>query len=328
MHTQIFIIQENGNPRMVLICLFFLSGLWVWSSGLAAAPPAVPPMDAAAQSLPLPYFRVPQPLTLCGEAVPLEDPVIREDLDREFTIVVWSRAQTTMWLKRAHRYFPEIEPKLRKRLLPLDLKYVVLVESDLRPKAKSHAGALGFWQFMGPTAQRFQLKIGDAVDERLELGASTDAALSYLQNLRKLLGNWPLALAAYNCGEGRVQKEMAAQGVSNFYHLSLPEETERYIHRILAAKVVLEDPARYGYDIPPDQLYPPLSYEEVVFSVTQAVPVKRLADACGSYYKTIKALNPWIRGTSLPPGSYRLKVPKDAAGRFQEAYRQGRLAGG
>jgi hypothetical protein len=251
--------------------------------------------------------------------------MVRESLDREFTIVAWSRAQTTMWLKRAHRYFPEIEQKLRKKLLPLDLKYVVLVESDLLPKAKSPAGAAGFWQFIVPTAQRFQLKANDKVDERLEFGASTDAALQYLQMLHRQFQNWALALAAYNCGEGRVQKELAAQGVNSFYYLSLPDETERYVHRILAAKIILEDPARYGYDLPPDQLYPPLSFEEVEFTAAQEVPVRRLAEACGSYYKAIKTLNPWIKGAVLPPGSYRLKVPRGTGAKFQEAYRQGRL---
>ena len=312
---------------MMLLLIFFLASFWLWPAAPGAGPVPVPP-ETAAEVIRWPYYRVPENLTLCGEAVPLHQPEVREELDREFTIVVWSRAQTTMWLKRAHRYLAEVEQKLRSRRLPQDLKYVVVVESDLRARARSPAGALGPWQFMQPTAQRFQLKTNETVDERLEFGAATDAALRYLKDLHQIFRNWPLALAAYNCGEGRVQKEMAAQGVNNFYHLSLPEETERYVHRILAAKVVLEAPARYGYDIPGDQLYPPLNYDEVGFAASQEVPVKRLADACGSYYKAIKGLNPWIRGATLPPGNYRLKIPKGTARRFQEAYRQGKLGGG
>jgi soluble lytic murein transglycosylase-like protein len=140
---------------------------------------------------------------------------------------------------------------------------VALAESDLRTQARSSVGALGPWQFMAPTAQQFQLRCDKSVDERLSFGAATDAALSYLEQLHRLFHNWPLALAAYNAGEGRVQKAIAVQGVNNFYHLSLPEETERYIHRILAAKIIVEDPARYGFAIPEDQLYPPLAYDEV-----------------------------------------------------------------
>ena len=152
---------------------------------------------------------------------------------------------------------------------------------------------------------------------------ATDAALNYLQNLYQLLHSWPLALASYNCGEGRVQKEMALQGVSSYYYLSLPEETERYVFRALAAKIVLEDPARYGYDIPAGELYPPLEYDEVSITLLKDAPVRRLAEACGSYYKAIKTLNPWIKGQALPPGTYRLKLPKGSASRFQEAYRRG-----
>ena len=226
-----------------------------------------------------------------------------------------------MWLKRAHRYLPEIERKLRARRLPLDLKYVVLVESDLRLTARSHAGALGPWQFMGPTAQRFQLKCTSNVDERLEFGAATDAALTYLEKLHGIFHSWPLALAAYNSGEGRIQKAMAVQGVNNFYHLSLPEETERYVLRVLAAKIILEDPARYGYDIPPAQLYPPLAYDEVRVTLAREVPIRSLAEACGTYYKAFKTLNPWIKGSSLCPGTFSLKIPPGSAARFQVAVR-------
>jgi membrane-bound lytic murein transglycosylase D len=314
---------------MAFLIIFLLASLWLAPGGPGAGPGGAPPglPAAAGEAQRFPVFRVPEPLYLCGEPVPLSEPEVREDLDREFTIVVWSRAQTTMWLKRAHRYFPEVEKKLRARLLPLDLKYVVLVESDLRLKAKSPAGAAGPWQFMAPTAQRFQLKCNDTVDQRLEFAAATDAALSYLKRLHELFGNWSLALAAYNCGEGRVQKAMAAQGVNGFYHLSLPEETERYVHRILAAKVVLENPAAYGYDLPQDQLYAPLDYDEINLTVTQEIKVRRLAEACGSYYKAIKMLNPWIKGDSLCPGTYRLKIPKGTASRFQEAFRQGQAPG-
>jgi hypothetical protein len=315
---------------MVFLLIVFLAGFWLWPEGPGAAPPpaarlAPAPPGTGAEIFHWPYYQLPERLTLCGERVPLDDPEVREDLDREFIITVWSRAQTTMWLKRAHRHFPEIEKKLRGAHLPNDLKYVVLVESDLRPKARSSAGALGPWQFMQPTAQRFQLKCNDTMDERLDFGAATDAALNYLKELGRMFPSWPLALAAYNCGEARVQKEIAAQGVADFYHLALPDETERYVHRILGAKIVLENPARYGFEIPPDGLYPPPEYDEAAFVASREVPVRRLAEACGTYYKTIKRLNPWIKGTSLAPGAYRLKIPKGTAPRFYAAYHAGEL---
>jgi membrane-bound lytic murein transglycosylase D len=314
---------------MALIIIFILAGLWLLPGGVGAGP-GLPlgsgPGAAPSEAVPFPYFAAPAQMHLCGEPVPLNEPEVKEDLDREFTIEVWSRAQTTMWVKRAHRYFPEIERKLRARRLPLDLKYVALAESDLRPLAKSKVGALGPWQFMAPTAQQLQLRADKAVDERLSFGASTDAALTHLEHLHRLFNNWALALAAYNAGEGRVQKAIAVQGVNNFYHLSLPEETERYIFRILAAKIILEDPGRYGFAVPPEQLYAPLSYDEVNLTAPQEIPVRRLAEASGTYYRAIKTLNPWIRGDTLAPGTFRLKIPKGSTPRFQAAMRQGEPA--
>jgi membrane-bound lytic murein transglycosylase D len=310
---------------MMLIVFALLAALWLWPGGVGAGPVAVATPAPPGVTVHFPYFGVPESLYFCGEPVPLTDPAVRESLDRELTIVAWNRAQTTMWLKRANRYFPEIEAKLRARRLPLDLKYVVIIESDLLLKAKSSAGAQGPWQFMAPTAQRYQLKCNDNIDERLEFGAATDAALNYLQDLYQMFHNWPLALASYNCGEGRVRREMALQGVSSYYYLSLPEETERYVYRALAAKIVMDDPARYGYEIPADQLYPALEYDEVSLTLQKDAPVRRLAEACGSYYRAIKTLNPWIKGAALKPGTYRLKLPKGTAGRFEEAHRRGQL---
>ena len=313
---------------MILFLLFIMAGLWFWPGGpLAQVPP-----ERLAHSLPplpevrLPYFRLPDNLTLCGETVPLQEPAVKEALDREFTVIVWSRAQTTLWVKRAHRYFPEIVRKIRDKGLPQDLKYVVLVESDLRPHARSSAGALGPWQFMGPTAQRFQLKTTETIDERLDMASATDAALTYLQTLYRQFHSWALAMAAYNCGEGRLQKEIDAQRVNNFYHLDLPEETERYIHRILAAKLILENPAIYGFALPAEDLYQPQAVEVVELIAFKELPITEVASACGVYFKTIKELNPWIKGRALPPGAYRLSVPKGSGPRLHEMLK-GLIAG-
>jgi membrane-bound lytic murein transglycosylase D len=305
---------------MILLFIFLVLGLAFVPGGPlaqispgrpAAAPPPLPEVR-------LPYFQFPEKITLCGEPVPLDEPAVKEALDREFTVIVWSRAQTTLWVKRAHRFFPDIVQRIREKRLPQDLKYVVLVESDLRPQARSSAGALGPWQFMEPTAQRFELKTTDDIDERLDLASATEAALSYLKTLYRQFNSWPLALAAYNCGEGRLRKEIEAQGVNDFYHLDLPEETERYINRILAAKVVLENPAAYGFELPDKEHYQPLQYDVVELVAVKEVAVKDVASACGTYYKTIKELNPWIKGRNLPPGAYRLRVPRRASPRLKE----------
>ncbi len=313
---------------MMAIILLVLC-IWLWPAGPAAdqlpnALPAAAP-EAGAE-MRFPYYSLPGSVSLCGEEVPLKERDVRESLDREFMLTVWSRAQTTMWIKRAHRYFPELEQKLQAKNLPPDLKYVTLAESDLRNRSLSHAGAVGAWQFMGPTAQRFHLLVNPEVDERQDFGSATDAALDYLKGLRQQLGSWALALAAYNCGEGRVQKEKDLQRVDNYYHLALPEETERYVYRIIAAKIVVESPQAYGFDIPADGLYEPLECDEAQAILTQEIMVRSLAAACGTYYKYFKEeLNPWIKGPSLPPGTYRFKLPKGTAGRFAEAQRFGKF---
>ena len=180
---------------------------------------------------------------------------------------------------------------------------------------------------MGPTAQQLKLRTDTAIDERLHFGAATDAALTHLERLHRLFHNWPLALAAYNAGEGRVQKAIAVQGVNDYYRLSLPEETERYIYRILAAKIIMEDPGRYGFAIPEDQLYPPLAYDEVQLTVAQEVPVQKTGGGQRYLLQGHQNLNPWIKGTSLAPGTFHLKIPAGSAPRFQAAMRQREPAG-
>ncbi len=287
-----------------------------------------PPSAPAPETLLRTNYSLPARVALCGEAVPLQDPEVREDLDREFTIILWNRTQTTMWLKRAARYFPYLEKRLQEANLPDDLKYVVLVESDLRPNVRSAAGASGPWQFMKPAANRFMLKTDDKIDDRYDFSRATDAALQYFKALHRTFHDWPLALAAYNCGEGRLQKTIREQGVTNYYHLDLPDETDQYVLRIIAAKIILSDPARYGYDIPAQDLYPTWRPEQVEFVLAKEIHLRQVAEACGSYYKLIRRLNPRVRTATLPPGMYKLYVPAGTASRFYEAYLRGRLGGG
>ncbi|MFP3868076.1 MAG: lytic transglycosylase domain-containing protein [Desulfobacteraceae bacterium] len=297
---------------VLLVLTFFF-----WPNGSVAISPEPSPLPPV-PTVQMPYYGLPERLTLCGEVVPLRDQAVWEAMDKEFIIVVWNRIQTTLWIKRATRYFPYIEKKLRQARLPDDLKYVALVESDLRLEARSPRDAWGPWQIIQPTANRFDLKTEKHLDERLDLAAATEAALRYLRFLHRKFGDWALAIAAYNCGEGRLQKEITKQRVDNYYHLSLPEETERYVLRIIAAKIVLSRPAYYGYDIPADQLYPPLEYDQVKFILHREVPLGQVAQACGTCYKAIKRLNPQILGDTLVPGFYRLKLPSGSAPDFYE----------
>jgi hypothetical protein len=254
-------------------------------------------------------FPCPRTLTLCGEPMPLENPDVYEMLDREFTVLVWDHAKVFMLLKRAARFFPVIEKALRDAGLPDDLKYLAVAESSLIPYARSSSGALGHWQFIPETGQRKGLRKDQTLDERMALERSTEAAILYLTQLKAMFGTWSLAMAAYNCGENRLQKEITEQKVANYYRLNLPTETERYVFRIAAIKIILENPRRYGYHMPEDQLYKPLKFDTVNVSVSSSIHITDLAQAIGTDFKVIKELNPELLGYHLPTGQYSLKVP-------------------
>jgi len=241
--------------------------------------------------------------------MPLENPDVYEMLDREFTVMVWDHARIFMLLKRAARYFPFIEKALRDAGIPDDLKYLAVAESSLIPYARSTSGALGHWQFIPETGQKKGLRKDHTVDERLALERSTEAAILYLKQLKEMFGSWTLAMAAYNCGENRMQKEIEEQKVSDYYRLNLPTETERYIFRIAAIKIIMENPRRYGYILPEDQLYKPLKFDTVTVSLSSPVHITDLALAIGTDFKVIKELNPELLGYYLPTGQYSLKVP-------------------
>lgn len=252
---------------------------------------------------------VPEKMTLCGEPIPLEDRSVYEMLDRELTIAVWDQAQVFMWLKRAGRYFPHIERRLAEEGLPDDLKYLAVAESSLIDYIGSPAGALGVWQFMSGTGTRFGLRKDGHFDDRLSFSLSTESAIQYLKMLKSLFGTWSLALAAYNCGEGRVAQEIQEQGVRDYYRLDLPIETERFVFRIAAIKIVLEDPQKYGYLIPPEKIYEPIPVDRVQVDLSKEVHIAEAARAVGTDYKVIKELNLQIRGRHLPPGRYEILVP-------------------
>jgi membrane-bound lytic murein transglycosylase D len=263
--------------------------------------------------------RLPESIVFAGEAVPLDRWDVTERLEREFYTSLGSPAQVILWLKRSARYFPYIEAELRRAGLPDDLKYVAVVESALLPRAYSWAHASGIWQFIADTARSYGLRVTTAWDERRDPARSTAAALAYLRDLHASLEDWPLALAAYNAGEGRVRDAMSRQGVATYYQLALPLETERYFFRILAAKLVLEDPEHYGFEVPPEERYSPRATEEVTLRVVGHITVAEIAAAAGSFYRQTKALNPAIMADALPEGLYEVRIPEGHRAGFEAA---------
>jgi membrane-bound lytic murein transglycosylase D len=264
----------------------------------------------------VPYFAPPEQLALCGEPVPLDNPDVKERLDREFTIVVYSHAQVYLWLKRMQRYFPWLEKELVRNGLPDDLKYVAVAESDLQVSASSPAGAVGPWQFIRSTGANYGLAQSEGIDERRDFERSTQCAFKYLRDLRELFPNWALAIAGYNCGERRVQDEVKRQKVNSYYLLKLPLETERYLFRILAIKEVLSHPEKYGYYLPEGAGYPGIATERVNVVTPCALPVQTVAELAGITYRDFKNLNPALISDTLPEGSHTVKVPGEKGKEF------------
>jgi soluble lytic murein transglycosylase-like protein len=265
-------------------------------------------------------FALPERLEFAGEAVPLGRWDVSERLEREFLLSVGNPAQVVLWLKRSARYFPYIERELARAGLPEDLKYVAVIESALLPGAYSHASALGIWQFIASTAKRYGLAVSSGWDERRNPERSTAAALAYLRELRQRFPDWPLALAAYNAGETRIDQALRHQGVSTYYQVALSDESERYVFRALAAKLILSEPERYGFEVPHEQRYRAYDADVVAIELRERVAVSDLARQAGSFYRELKALNPEIVDDWLGKGRYEIRVPKGRGPALRAVY--------
>ncbi|MBT4364898.1 MAG: transglycosylase SLT domain-containing protein [Desulfobacterales bacterium] len=257
-------------------------------------------------------YNFPGSIDICGEKMPLENQNVWEMMDREFNIEVWDRAQVFLWLKRAGKYFPYVEEKLNELGMPDDLKYVMVAESAFLNHARSLKGAVGPWQFMTGTARLQGLRKNRMIDERRSLNLSTDAALKYLKGLNEKFGNWTLAIAAYNCGFGRLEKEIKEQKIKNFYRLNLPLETERYIFRIAAAKVIIENPEKYGYKISPKNVYPKAKYATIDINIRIPLHINDVAHEIGTDFKILKELNHQFIDYYFTKGKHNLKVPPES----------------
>ena len=290
------------------------TALWTAEAG-AQAVRAAPALDFSAL---IQAARIKGPLDFCGEPVPLEDPDVRERMEREVLGVLADPHQVILWIKRSRQYLTPIEETLRKHHLPDDLKYVAIAESALRPHAGSPKGAMGFWQFIESTGRKYGLRVDSEKDERRNLSTSTDAAIAYLRELRDMFGSWTLAVAAYNMGENGLRSDISQQNTRDYYRLYLPLETQRYVFRILSAKLILRNPEPYGFRLEPEDIYPPVASERIALETDREISLLTVAQAADTHVKLIKDLNPEIRGYRLMPGQHRLLVPKGATGQFHQ----------
>ncbi len=220
------------------------------------------------------------------------------------------REQFLEGYRRSGLYRPMILERLEKAGLPSQLSWLPLVESWFKVRALSRASALGMWQFISSTGLRYGLSRDSWVDERLDPEKSTDAAIAYLVDLHGMFGDWPKALAGYNCGEARVLRLSRPQDgeYMDFWDLYelLPGETRRYVPRLLAALLIIENPAKYGMALP-EPGAPPSGLARL--RVERSVRLDRLDEALGLESGTLAALNPELRRQATPRSAYELRVP-------------------
>ncbi|MFN3996735.1 lytic transglycosylase domain-containing protein [Algoriphagus sp.] len=256
-------------------------------------------------------FDIPKNLDFAGEKVPLEKEDIFERLERELYVNAYWESNMILLLKRSAKYLPEIERMLKENGIPDDFKYVAIAESALM-NVGSPAGARGFWQIMEDTGKEYGLEITKDVDERYHFEKSTLAATKYLKKAHAKFGDWTAVAASYNMGQSGFSRRQEEQLHNNYYELYLNDETSRYLFRILAFKVIFENPGAFGYHFRESDYYKNPTFRTVrVDEDIKDLP--RWAKENGSSYKDVKLYNPWLRDRNLnvkKGKSYEIILPE------------------
>lgn len=270
--------------------------------------PAVVNVDGAVK---FKSIEIPDSVSFAGEPMPLDRFDVRESLDRELLVNSYFHSQTLRLIKLAPRYFTVIEPILEEKGVPDDFKYLAVAESGLNPSAVSPARAIGFWQFLEGTARDYGMEVNNEVDERYHVEKSTYAACDYLLDAYEKYGSWALVAASFNAGMRGIDRQLERQKADDYYNLLLVTETGRYVFRIAALKLIMENPAAFNLIVPEDEKYPVIPTKEIEI----AGPVLDFADFAQAHdinYKLLKDFNPWLRQAYLTNSSgktYTIKIP-------------------
>jgi len=270
----------------------------------------IEPITSTHKTYKIKALKLPNNLNLAGERVPIEQPDIKERMDRELLVNTYWQSNGLLLVKRANKYFPILEPLLIKYSLPDDFKFLALAESGFTDETSS-VGAAGMWHFMKATGKEYGLEINKNVDERYNIEKSTKVAAEYLKNSKNRFGSWTLAAAAYNAGNYGISRRLEAQEVTTYYDAKLANETERYVFRILALKEIISNPGKYGFVFEKEDLYT----EQKTYTIkvdTTITNIARFAKGLGLNYKELKIHNSWLRENKLNNKSrkvYEIKIP-------------------
>ena len=299
-----------GYPVLYITGAFLFAGVLITMQGFTdktasdAIPARLPSLNKS--------FSLPEKLEFAGETVPLDNFDTRESLDRELLVNGYWQSRTLMVLKKSKRYFRVIEPVLKKYGVPDDFKYLCMAESGFE-NVVSPAKAAGVWQLLESTAREYGLEVNENVDERYNLEKSTEAACKYLLESYARYGNWTMAAATYNVGRNGLDNQIAKQSTNNYYDLLLNEETARYVFRLIAHKLITEDPDNYGFHLEEDDYYPVISTHQIKVD-TAISNIALFARSQSTNYKIIKQFNPWLRQNALPDQThkvYSINIPNE-----------------
>lgn len=254
---------------------------------------------------------VPSKMEFCGKVIDLTRMDRYERMDRELLAFTYMHSTSIQMIKKANRYFPIVEPILKANGIPDDFKYLMVIESNLNPNARSGAGAAGLWQFMQTTGREYGLEVNKNIDERYHVEKATEAACKYLKDAYDKYQDWIAVAASYNAGQARISSQFEKQQVDDMLDLYLVEETARYVYRIIAAKIMFSNPSAFGFRLRTKDLYMPIPYKEVTVN-TGISNLAEWAKKQGITYALLKNMNPWLRDNFLQNVSkrtYTLKIP-------------------
>jgi len=264
-------------------------------------------------------IQIPDSVSFCGQIIPLDRPDVRQTFEKVLYFYIDDQPQLMLYKQRSNLFFPIMDSMLIEAGLPTDIKFIAVIESALKPSAVSRAGAKGFWQFMYWTADRHEITNNQSVDMRNNLIASTAGAILYLKSLYEKFDDWFLAMAGYNRGETGLKKDIKEQGTRDYFELIFPKrETDEYVPRAAAVKLILEDPDRFG--IPQEEIVPWVApkTESVSVRVRNRLKVRWVADWCQTTYRQIKLFNPELKGDKWGPGRYEISIPSGQSENFYQ----------
>lgn len=294
-------LRNLGIYSTTILTFLFINAMYVSDTG---------PDKNTHETYNIKALKIPKGLTFAGEKVPTERHDIRERMDRELLVNTYWQSNGLLMMKRANKYFPIIEPLLKKYGIPDDFKYLAVAESGLQNNS-SPAGASGFWHFLRGSAKEYGLEVNRNVDERYNLELATKVAAEYLKKSKERFGSWTLAAAAYNAGNARISRRLKTQQVDNYYDVLLNSETSRYVFRIVALKEIMSNPKKYGFEFDKEDLYT-LPKTRTVKVDTAIANIASFAKGFGTNYKELKLHNPWLRENKLNNKSrklYYIKIP-------------------